>query len=58
MDRYPENDNPFEPWNHPMYRDDPFAPWNHPMKKDDPFAAWNNPFGRGRYRHEADRHRR
>ncbi len=56
IDRYPENDNPFEPWNNPMKSDSPFAPWNHPMKRDDPFACWNNPFGRGRYRDEADRY--
>ena len=52
MSRYPENDNPFEPWNGPS-RDDPFAPWNDPMKRDNPFAAWNNPFGHGRYEDEA-----
>lgn len=54
-DRYPENDNPFEPWNNPIKSDSPFAPWNNPMKRDDPFACWNSPFGRGRYRDEADR---
>ena len=46
-DRFPENDDPFKPWNDPMYRDDPFAPWNDPMYQDDPFACWNDPFGHG-----------
>ena len=48
---YPQNTDPFEPWNG-FDRDNPFAPWNDPMKKDDPFACWNNPFGHGKYRDE------
>lgn len=44
MSRF-ENDNPFEPWNSPMYENDPFAPHNDPMRKDDPREPWNNPFG-------------
>jgi hypothetical protein len=54
MDRYPENDSPFEPWNDPARRDDPRAPWNDPSKRDNPFACWNNVFGHGRWRDEVD----
>lgn len=53
-DRYPENDDPFAPWNDPMYKDDPTMPWND-HRKDDPFACWNNPFGDGDYKEEVKR---
>jgi hypothetical protein len=39
------NQNPFAPWNNPMYKDDPFAPHNDTMRKDSPFEPWNSPFG-------------
>lgn len=42
---YPRNNDPFQPWNDPMYKDDPFAPHNDPMEKGNPFKAWNEPFG-------------
>lgn len=42
MRRY-KNDDPFAPWNDPMYRDDPRKPWNDPLYKNDPFAPWNDP---------------
>jgi hypothetical protein len=42
MSRY-INDDPFAPWNNPLYKDDPFRPWNSPLHKNDPFAPWNNP---------------
>lgn len=40
-----KNDDPFKPWNDPMYQDDPFAPHNDIMKEDDPFKPWNDPIG-------------
>jgi hypothetical protein len=40
-----KNNDPFAPWNDPMYRNDPFAPHNDPMRKNDPFEPWNQPFG-------------
>jgi hypothetical protein len=40
-----KNNDPFAPWNNPMYEDSPFAPHNNPMYKDDPFKPWNEPFG-------------
>jgi hypothetical protein len=43
---HPINDDPFQPWNNPMYEDHPFAPHNHPMHGDNPFKPWNLPFGR------------
>lgn len=52
--QYPQNNDPFEPWNDRMKKDDPSAPWNDPMKKDDPFACWNDPFGHGDYRDECN----
>jgi hypothetical protein len=42
------NDDPFAPWNNPMYKNDPFAPHNDIMKKHDPFKPWNDPMGRER----------
>jgi hypothetical protein len=39
------NNNPSQPWNHPVHRDSPFAPWNNPMRRDNPFEPWNRPFG-------------
>lgn len=39
------NDDPFAPWNNPMYSDDPRAPHNNPMYADDPFKPWNSPLG-------------
>lgn len=41
-----KNNDPFQPWNNPMYQDDPFAPHNNPMRKDNPFEEWNNPMGK------------
>ena len=41
----PKNDDPFAPWNNPMYSNDPFAPHNDPMYSNDPFKPWNDPFG-------------
>jgi len=41
----PINDDPFAPWNNPMYQDDPFAAHNNPMESDNPFKPWNEPFG-------------
>lgn len=49
---YPENNDPFAPWNDPIRGSDPFAPWNDPMKQNNPFACWNNPFGNGDFRDE------
>lgn len=40
-----KNQDPFAPWNDPIYKDDPFAPHNDPLKKDDPFKPWNDLFG-------------
>ncbi len=40
------NDDPFQPWNDPMYDDDPFAPHNDPMRKDDLSEPCNDPFGK------------
>lgn len=40
-----KNDDPFAPWNNPMYEDDPRAPHNNPMERDNPLKPWNNPFG-------------
>lgn len=39
------NNDPFAPWNDPIYRNDPFAPHNDPIRRDDPFAPWNQPLG-------------
>lgn len=41
-----KNDDPFLPWNNPMYKDYPFAAHNNLMDKDNPFKPWNSPFGR------------
>lgn len=40
-----KNNDPFQPWNDPMYKNDPFAPHNG-FDKDNPFKPWNSPFGR------------
>ena len=42
------NDDPFAPWNDPMYSDNPFVPHNDPMRSDNPFEPWNSPFGNER----------
>ena len=42
----PMNDDPFQPWNDPVFQDDPDAAHNHPMYGDDPFKPWNDPFGK------------
>lgn len=41
-----KNNDPFAPWNDPIYKDDPLAPHNDPMYRDDPFKPWNNMFGK------------
>jgi hypothetical protein len=55
--KYPNNNDPFEPWNDPCKRSDPFAPWNNPMKKDNPFACWNNPFGKGLFEEDVKKYK-
>lgn len=52
-DDYPKNNDPFAPWNDPMFKNDPFAPHNDPMYQKDPFACWNDPFGHGSFEQEA-----
>lgn len=52
-----KNNDPFQPWNNPMYKDDPFAPWNDPMRENDPFEPWNDVFGREEDLDEKDRQR-
>lgn len=39
------NNDPFAPWNNPIYADDPLAPHNSPMERDNPFKPWNSPLG-------------
>ena len=41
----PRNNDPFAPWNDPMYKNDPLSPHNDPMYRDDPFKPWNDHFG-------------
>lgn len=53
----PLNDNPFAPWNDPMYSDNPFAPHNNPMREDDPFEPWNSPSGSAEDLNDEDRAR-
>jgi len=40
----PLNDDPFQPWNSPMYKDNPLAPHNG-IDRDNPLKPWNSPCG-------------
>lgn len=50
-----KNQDPFAPWNDPLYENDPFAPHNDTMRKDDPFEPWNQVFGSVNDLNEKDR---
>lgn len=52
---YPTNNDPFAPWNDPMYKNDPFAAHNDPMHKSDPFKPWNDHFGNSNQLNDMER---